>query len=125
MNKKASFLHENLIFIILNVMFFVIMLLFVTMKGSEIHLAEEEVSKQIALLIDVSKSGTRLEINLQEFFEKAESKGMRRERTIKIDNEDNFVKVIGSEDTFYEYSYFNDVDINFNFEGDYLILEVV
>jgi hypothetical protein len=125
MNKKADLLHENLIFIILNVIFFVMMILFVTLKGSAIHIAEEEIAKQIALLIDVSKPGTDLEINLQDFFEKAESKDMRRERTVIIDNQKNIVIVKGSPDSFYDYSYFNDVNINFNFKGDYLILEIV
>jgi hypothetical protein len=125
MNKKASFLHENLIFIVLNVIFFTILLVFVTMKGSAVHIAEEETAKQLALLIDASKPVTNLEINFKDFFEEAESNGIRRERSIIIDNFENVIVARGSEDTFYDYSYFNDVNINFNFEGDYLILEIV
>ena len=125
MNKKADLLHENLIFIVLNVIFFVMMILFVQMKGSAIHIAEEETAKQIALIIDVSKPGTDIEINLADFFEKADGKGMRKDKTIIIDNEKNLVTVKGSLDTFYDYSYFNDVNVKFNFKDDYLILEVV
>jgi len=125
MNKKADLLHENLIFIVLNVIFFVMMILFVQMKGSAIHIAEEETAKQIALIIDVAKPGTDLEINLKDFFEKAEAKGMKRDKSVRIDNEKNLVVVKGSEDSFYDYSYFNDVNVKFNFKDDYLILEVV
>ena len=125
MNKKADLLHENLIFIVLNVIFFVMMILFVQMKGSAIHIAEEETAKQIALIIDVAKPGTDLEINLKDFFEKAEDKGIKRDKSVRIDNEKNLVVVKGSKDSFYDYSYFNDVNVKFNFKDDYLILEVV
>ena len=125
MNKKGDLLHENLIFIVLNVIFFVMMILFIQMKGSAIHIAEQETAKQIALVIDSAKPGTEIEINLADFFEKADGKGMSREKTIRIDNEKNIVVVRGSSDTSYEYSYFNDVNIKFNFKDDYLILEVV
>jgi hypothetical protein len=125
MNKKADLLHENLIFIVLNVIFFVMMILFVQMKGSAIHIAEEETAKQIAIIIDVAKPGTDLEINLKDFFEKAEDKGIKRDKSVRIDNEKNLVVVKGSKDSFYDYSYFNDVNVKFNFKDDYLILEVV
>ena len=125
MNKKGDLLHENIIFIVLNVVFFVMMMLFIQLQGSAIHIAEEETAKQVVLLIDAAKPGTELEINLADFFEKAEGKGMKRDNTIQIDNERNIVIVKGSEDSFYDYSYFNDVDVKFNFKDDYLILEVV
>lgn len=125
MNKKADLLHENVIFIVLNVIFFVMMILFIQMKGSAIHIAEEETAKQIALIIDAAKPGTEIQINLLDFFEKAEEKGMRRDKSVFINNEQNIVLVKGSSDTFYDYSYFNDVNVKFNFKGDFLILEVV
>ena len=125
MNKKADLLHENVIFIVLNVIFFVMMILFISMKGSAIYIAEEETAKQIALIIDSAKPGTQIEINLKDYFEKVENEGMNRERSIFIDNEKNIVVAKGSSDSFYDYSYFNDVNIKFNIKGDYLILEVV
>jgi len=125
MNKKADLLHENVIFIVLNVIFFVMMILFISMRGSTIYIAEEETAKQIALIIDSAKSGTKIEINLKDYFEKVENEGMSRERSIFINNEKNIVVAKGSPDSFYDYSYFNDVNIKFNIKGDYLILEVV
>jgi len=99
LNKKADLLHENVVFIVLNVIFFVMMILFIQMQGSAIHIAED--------------------------FEKAEDEGMRRDKSSQINNEQNIVVVKGSLDTFYDYSYFNDVNIKFNFKGNYLMLEVV
>jgi len=108
MNKRAEILHEHVIFIVLNIVFFSVMLLFIYLQGSSVHLIEEETAKGIALLIDVAKPGTTVELNLKEFFEKAEKNGISRDKIIEIDKEKNLVIVRGSEDSFYEYGYFND-----------------
>ena len=126
MNKKAAILHENVIFIILNVVFFSVMILFIYLQSSSVHLMEEETAKQIALLVDVAKPETTIEINLKEFFSSAEKNGISKEKAVKIDNDKNLVIVKGSEKSFYEYGYFNDgVDVAYKFEGDYLVLEIV
>ncbi|MDP3026934.1 MAG: hypothetical protein Q8N63_04445 [Nanoarchaeota archaeon] len=122
MNKKADILHEHVIFIVLNVVFFSIMLLFIYIQGSSVHLTEEETAKQIALLIDAVKPGTTIEINLKDLFAKAEKEGISKENSIKIDNDKNLVIVQGSKKSFYEYSYFNDINVGYNIKGDYLVL---
>jgi len=124
MNKKAGILHENVIFIILNVVFFSVMFLFIYLQGSSVHVIEEETAKQVALLIDASKPGTEIEVNLADFFEKAEKKGISREKSVEIDSDRNLVIVRGSEDSFYEYSFFNDVDVGYEIKekNDFLIL---
>lgn len=124
MNKKADLLHEHVIFIVLNVVFFSVMLLFIYIQGSSVHLIEEETAKQIALLIDAAKPGTTIEINLKDLFAEAEKEGISKENSVKIDNDKNLVIVKGSEKSFYEYSYFNDVDVERNLKGDYLMLVI-
>ena len=89
MNTKAEILHENVIFIILNVVFFSVMLAFIYLQSSSVHLMEEETAKQVALLIDAAKPGTDIEINLKDFFEEAEENGVERVRSIEIDKEEN------------------------------------
>ena len=121
----AELLKENLVFIILNVMFLSMMISFIYLQSSSVHLMEEENAKKIALLIDGSKPGTEIQINFKDFFEKAEEGGISKESSIKIDNEKNLVIIKGSKKSFYEYSYFNDVNVKYNFEGDFLILEIV
>jgi len=106
-NKKANILTETVIFIVLNVVFFSVMILFIYMQSSSVHLEEERVAKQIALLIDAAKPGTEIEINLEKFFAKAD-KGIDMGEAIEIDNKKNLVIVRGSEDSFYEYGFFND-----------------
>ena len=46
-NKKAGILHENVIFIILNVVFFSMMLVFIYLQTSSVHLMEEETAKKL------------------------------------------------------------------------------
>jgi len=64
MNKRGEILVENLIFIILNLAFVVIMVLFLLKQGSGATIMENTYSKQIALMIDVAKPGMLLKINL-------------------------------------------------------------
>jgi len=124
-NKKANILTENVIFIILNIVFFSVMILFIHVQSSSIHLMEEETAKQIALMIDVAKPGTEIEINLKDFFDKAKKEGVVEGNAIKIDNEKNLVIIHGSKDSFYEYGFFNGgVDISYNVKNNFLFLEV-
>jgi hypothetical protein len=125
MNKKAELLPETVIFIILNVLFFGLMIGFVYLQSSSVHINEEETAKRIALIIGSAKPGTELEINLKDFFDKAEKEGIAKEVSIEIDNNKNIVLARGSKKSFYEYSFFNDFNITFGFNGDYLKLGVV
>ncbi len=127
MNTKAEILHENVIFIILNVVFFSVMLVFIYLQSSSVHLMEEETAKQVTLLIDAAKPGTDISIYLKDFFKEAEENGVERVRSIEIDKEKNLVVVRGSDKSFYEYGYFNDgvyVGYNIKEDEDYLFLVI-
>lgn len=129
-NKKANILTENVIFIILNLVFFSVMILFIYLQSSSVHINEEEVAKQIALLIDTSKPKTEISINLKDFFDKAKKQGIDKEKTIEIDTIKNLVTVRGSEDSFYEYGFFNDeievhiIQTQKDSDKDFLTLEI-
>tara|TARA_Y100000034_G_scaffold119917_1_gene162191 strand:- start:1117 stop:1518 length:402 start_codon:yes stop_codon:yes gene_type:complete len=124
LNKKANILQENLVFIILNVVFLAAMLIFIYLKASSIHLMEEESAKKIALLIDTAKPNTEIQLNLKDFFEKAEKEGMKRDKTVEIDKTRNLVIVRGSKDSSFQYGYFNDIGVELNLIDDFLVLEV-
>ncbi len=126
-NKKASgFLSEHIVFIILNVVFFSVMVLFIYIQGNSVHLLEEETAKQVALLVDVAKPGTEIQLNLKELFDRARKDNLDKRDAFKIDKNRNVVIIKGSEKSFYEYSYFNDIDIIYEF-GDEVegVVEVV
>lgn len=124
MNKKAELLEENIIFIILNLVFISMIIAFIYLKSSAVYLVEEENAKKIALLIDSSKPGTEIKINLKDFFQKAEENGISKANSIKIDNENKLIITKCSKNSFYDYSYFNNLNVKYNIDGDFLALVI-
>ena len=108
--KRGSILVENLIFIILNILFISILLLFLFRQGNGAVVLEQSYAKNIALLIDSANPVMEMKINLKKGFDLAEKNGLTREDIVKIDNERNIVTVRLSDKGGYEYSFFNNVD---------------
>lgn len=107
-DRKGTILVENIIFILLNLMFIVILTLFVYRQGSGAIVLEQSYAKNIALLIDSAKPASELILNMEEGFDLAEKNGISREEIVQI--EDNIVTVKLTKDSGYQYSFFNNVD---------------
>lgn len=110
-DKKGAetFLQENVIFILLNLVFLSILLLFLSTQGSGAVVLEQSYSKNIALLIDASTPVMEMKINMEKAFDLAEKNEISRDEIVKIEN--NSVKIKLSADSGYEYRFFNDVDV--------------
>jgi len=108
--KKAEILQEQVIFIILNIVFFGILLGFIYFQTDY----NVDVSKKIALIIDQARPNTNIEIDLTDFFEKVEKQGINKKDSIIIDNENNLVKI--NLDKVYDYHFFNDIDVSYNID---------
>ena len=108
--KRGTFLAENIIFIVLNLAFLIILMLFLFKQGSGAILLEQSYAKQIALLIDSAPAGTEIQINMQDGFKLADENKVNRADVVNIYG--NIVKVKLSEKGGYEYSFFNDVDVS-------------
>jgi len=106
MNKRAdTVLVETVIFIALNLIFFVLMIVFVWHSGNSASVYEEFYAKKIALAIDSSNSQTSITFDIQKAreFSKAED-------IIKIDSGNNLVTVnLGGKG--YSFSYFSDYPV--------------
>ncbi len=109
MNKRGVILLENVIFIILNVAFLSILILFLFKQGNGAIVLEQSYAKNIALLIDSAKPVMELKLNMQDAFDLAEKNGIVREDIVKI--EGNIVMVRLSAKGGYQYSFFNNVDV--------------
>jgi 5S rRNA maturation endonuclease (ribonuclease M5) len=108
-SRRGQILAENVVFIILNLIFLTILILFVFSKmGSEAQL-EEKYSKQIALLIDSARPGTMIHLNMEDALEKAKQNGIPYEDVVSISN--NLVSVKLRDKTSQSYSFFNDVKV--------------
>lgn len=109
-NRKGTILVENLIFIILNLVFLSILILFLFSKMGSAALLEERYSKQIALMIDSAKPGMTIHLNMEEAIKKAEKEKWPTDKIFTI--QDNVVTIKLGEKGGYSYSYFNDVKVN-------------
>ena len=120
--KKGEILVENIIFIVLNLVFLGILVLFLINQGSGSIFLEKFYAKQVSLLIDSSSPGTMMKINLEKPFEIAEENGIDFKDIIKI--EGNEVVVSLKDKSSYRYSFFNDVKVNYYPDDIYYIFVI-
>jgi len=118
-NRRANILTENIVFIVLNLVFLTILILFVFSKAGSAAVLEEKYAKQIALIIDSAKPVMTIKLNMQDALDEKEN-GFEGD-IVAIGN--GVVTVKLREKGGYSYSYFNDVEVNNPyFDGDDLIL---
>ena len=113
-NKKANILVENIIFIVLNMIFLTILIIFLFSKTGSAAVLEEKYAKQIALLIDSAKPGMTIHLNMEDAIDVAGKEGLDI-RNIVTRN-DNVINVKLREKGGYSYSFFNDVDFRPNLD---------
>jgi hypothetical protein len=113
MNKTGEVLTENIIFIILNLVFITILILFVASNSGEGAFLEEKYAKQIALLIDSAKPGMEIVINVEDALKEAKRNKVEG-RIITVDNDRNEISVNLKGKQGYRYSFFNNVDVSVN-----------
>ena len=75
---------------------------------------EEGYAKKIALLIDSAKPGMVISLDMEEGVDIAKKEKWSVERIVTI--QDNIVRVQLREKGGYSYSFFNDVNVNVNFD---------
>lgn len=110
MSKKGELLVENVIFIILNLAFLSIVVLFVVQQSSSVSELEEVYSKKAALMIDSAKPAMKLKFDMGEGLEEAEDSAINFEDALRV--EDNNVIVSLSNKTSHSYHFFNKVNVS-------------
>ena len=138
MNKKGVIVEE-VIYVLLNIMFFGIMLFFIISQTNGKPVLEQAYAKEIAMLIDEASPRMTIFLEMQDAIEKAEGKGIERiiqeeklVQIVKIDEKEKkvFVKLGGNRG--YSFRYFNSAKISCNadnqgwcgFDRVYLKIEV-
>jgi hypothetical protein len=109
-NKKGStILMENIVFILLNLAFLGIIILFILTKSNNAVILEELYAKEVALMLDSAKAATEIHLNMEDAFDVAEKEKFEGQiLTIS----DNVVTVQLRENGGYSYSFFNDVRVS-------------
>jgi len=111
-SKKGNILTENVIFIVLNLVFLTILILFLFSKMGDVGTLEEKTAKQIALIIDSAKPGMEISLSIKDAVEKANKENWGG-KIVFI--EGNIITVQLKEGRGYSYSFFNDVELSKNY----------
>ena len=112
-NKKGNILTQNIIFIILNLIFLSILVVFLFSKMGSAAVLEEKYAKQIALILDSAKPGMVISLNMEDAIKIANKENRNLNNIISIQS--NVVKVQLREKGGYSYSFFNDIVIDIDF----------
>lgn len=101
---------ENIVFIILNVLFLSILILFLIKQGSGAIVLEQAYSKQIAMIVDSASPVMEIKIDMEKGKKLAEDNGIDFGEAVIING--NAVTVKLSKKGGYTYSFFNDVKVS-------------
>ena len=115
-DKRGNILTENIIFIVLNLVFITILLLFLFSKTGDASVLEEKYAKQIALMIDAAEPVMTIHLNMEDAIEIAERENFPTNQIVTRTG--NIITVKLRENGGYSYSFFNDVNVNANLEDD-------
>jgi len=113
-NKRGNILTENIIFIILNLVFLSILIVFLVSKMSAAAVLEEMHAKQIALMISAAEPGMTIHLDMENAINIAKKEGINSGDVVTI--KENVVTVKLREKGGYSYSFFNNVDARPNFD---------
>lgn len=124
-NKRGSTsIQETLIFIILNVVFFVSVLVFVGKAGSGALYYEQLYAKQVALYMDQAEPNMTLMILFEDPLSMAKRNGQPIENIIKFDSTSNKVRVsLDPRARGYSYEHYSNLSVSYSFQGKYLVIK--
>jgi len=112
-NKKGNILTENIIFIVLNLAFLIILLVFLFSKTGGAAVLEEKYAKQIALIVDAAEPGMTIDLEMGDAVKIAEKEKFPLSQMVTRNG--NIINVRLREGSRgYSYSFFNDVAVNGN-----------
>lgn len=109
--KRAGILVGNIVFIILNLLFLTMLILFITRQGGGVIILEQSYAKQIALIMDSAKPGMQIYLNMENALEIAKEKWGEDHLNEIVGIRDNMVRVRLSDKSGHSYSFFNNITI--------------
>jgi len=118
--NKKGILTGTVLFLVLNVVFFALVLFFAYQSTNGVDIKEKILAKQIASFINSAKPDTLMIFNIQEYLDSAQKK-LSPEDILKIENGE--VKIKLNEDSFV-YSYFSDYQIGYKISGNFLEVSI-
>jgi len=125
MNKKGDEAFvENLVFLILNLIVFVMLLIFISNSANGKYTQEQYYAKQIASFINEASPGMSLQLDISDLLTKYEKDIKSKDNILKIDSEKGIVYFSLNSQTYYSYKFFNKVKVTSEINGNYLNLKI-
>ena len=121
--KGVDLLSENIVYIILVVLFLSSMFAGVNLVGRQVTLYEQVYAKQIALMVEKAEPGMEIEYRNFRMFKFAADNNAPKE-IVSFDNQLNQVTVRLSNGKGYDYRFFNDVDVAWSILPDQQIVNL-
>lgn len=125
--KGGNIHYGEFIFIFLNILVFVVVLIFVSQAATGSLVYEEIYAKKIALMIDSAQPGTDIILDVSKCLEIAEKNrvsGESLKEIIKIDNERNVVNVNLGRQGSSSFRFFSDYSVVAGLQGDTYIIRI-
>lgn len=122
--KEGKITLETTIFIILNIVFIVLLMIFVYNSAKGAFIYEEMYAKQIALLIDNAEPDMILGLDMGKVLELAEENRLPVEKIVVLNKEKSKVEVSLSSKGGRSFKYFSDYDIEIKFIQDKLEIKI-
>jgi hypothetical protein len=109
LGRKGEILIGDIVFILINCLFLVLLILFLLKQGSGVIVLEQLYAKEIALSIDYVQPVMLIKLDMEKGMKLAKKNGIGFNEVVKIDG--NVVRVKLSDSSGYTYSFFNDVEV--------------
>ena len=124
-NKKAGtdVIFPPFMFIVLNLIFFAILLAFIYRSSQGGLIYEQAYAKEIAMLIDEAKPGMDISFKMDKGIELAEKNNKDKNKIVRIDKNRVIVDLSGKGG--YSFKYFSDYDVKTSFDEKENILKII
>lgn len=121
--KRGEDIFPNIIFLVVNILFFSMLMLFVFKASTGAMVYEQAYAKQIALLIDYSKPETDIKIDFSKAINVAKE-NKKIQNLVKIDEANKEVIISLSGQGGYGMRYFSDYNVKTEFAGNFLLIHI-
>jgi energy-coupling factor transporter transmembrane protein EcfT len=125
---ESDILTGNIIFIMLNLAFFLVIFIFIMTSAKSVFFYEELYAKQVSLLIDSAKPETIINISMANFFEvfekDIEKKIVKKDDFFRLDSKGKKVTFSFTKGSSYTHNFFSDFEVDYKFSGIFLELTI-
>lgn len=110
--RGSTLLTENIIFIILNLIFITLLVIFLISRSGSAAVMEEKYAKEIALVIDSSSPGMMMTLDMKDAVNAARKSFGEGNLKEMVNIQNNIITVKLRNGKGYSYSFFNNVNIS-------------